>query len=124
MRMNSVALFALAGSLTLSPALVLAHHSAAAFDIQQEVKTTGTVTGYRFANPHVYLTLQVKRADGSTVSVEVEAGAASVLNGLGVTRTSIAVGDVVTIVGNPARGNPDKLMLGRISTSATGPTIR
>jgi hypothetical protein len=45
--------------------------------------------------------------------MEVEAGAASVLNPLGFTRESIAVGDVVTIVGNPGRNNPDKLMLGK-----------
>jgi len=112
--MNRIATFALACSLSLSSALpALAHHSAAAFDTRQETKTTGTITGYRFANPHVYITLQVRKADGSTASVEVEAGAASVLNGLGFTRSSIAVGDVVTIVGNPARSSPEKLMLGK-----------
>jgi hypothetical protein len=112
--MKTIAACGLAGSLLLAlPAPALAHHSAAAFDTQQEVKTTGTVTRYRFANPHVYLTLQVKKPDGSTVSVEVEAGAASVLNGLGFTRDSLAIGDVVTVVGNPARSKPDELMLGR-----------
>ena len=112
--MNNIAIFALACTVSLSlPLQASAHHSAAAFDTQQEVKTTGTVTAYRFANPHVYLTLQAKKADGSTVALEVEAGAASVLNGLGFTRSSIAVGDVVTIVGNPARSRPDTLMLGK-----------
>ena len=94
-----------------SPAL--AHHSAAAFDTQQEVKVTGTVTAYRFRNPHVYMTLQVRKADGSLVEMEVEGGAASVLNPLGFNRDSVVVGDVVTIVGNPARTKPDALMLGR-----------
>jgi Family of unknown function (DUF6152) len=91
----------------------LAHHSAAAFDTQQEVKVTGTVTEYRFRNPHVYMTLQVKKADGSLVEMEVEGGAASVLNPLGFNRDTVAVGDVVTIVGNPARSRPDALMLGK-----------
>jgi len=90
----------------------LAHHSAAAFDTQREVKATGTVTRYRFANPHVYITVQVKRDDGSVVSLEVEAGSAAVLNPLGFTRNAIAAGDVVTIVGNPSRRDPDKLLLG------------
>ena len=92
---------------------VFAHHSAAAFDTQQEVKTTGTITKYEFRNPHIYITLQVKKADGSTAPLEVEAGAASVLNGVGFTKGAIKVGDVVTIVGNPARRNPEALMLGR-----------
>jgi hypothetical protein len=112
--MNRITTLALAALVSLSPALPAgAHHSAAAFNTQQEMKTTGTITGYRFANPHVYITLQVRKPDGSTASVEVEAGAASVLNGLGFTRTSLAVGDVVTIVGNPARSRPDTLMLGK-----------
>ncbi|MBI2150355.1 MAG: hypothetical protein HYU27_07100 [Acidobacteria bacterium] len=92
---------------------VLAHHSAAAFNTQQEIKVTGAVTEYSFRNPHVYMILQVRKADGSAAAMEVEAGAASVLNPLGFTRNSIAVGDVVTITGSPGRNNPDKLMLGR-----------
>jgi len=112
--MNSNAVFALACTVFLFlPLQASAHHSAAAFNTQQEVKTTGTVTAYRFANPHIYLTLQVRKPDGSTASLEVEAGAASVLNGLGFTRNAIAVGDVVMIVGNPARTSPEKLMLGK-----------
>ena len=112
--MNRIAGFALACSVSLAltpPAL--AHHSAAAFDTQQEVKTTGTVTEFRYRNPHVYITLQVKKADGSTAALEVEVGAASVLNPLGFNRDSVAPGDVVTVVGNPSRRDPDKLMLGR-----------
>jgi hypothetical protein len=112
--MNRIATFVLACSLsvTLAPR-ALAHHSAAAFDTQQEVKATGTITQYTFRNPHVYLTLLMRKADGSTTTLEVEAGAASVLNGLGFGRNSIAVGDEVTIVGNPARSKPDTLMLGK-----------
>ena len=90
-----------------------AHHSAAAFDTQKEVTVTGSVTQYRFANPHIYLTLRVTKPDGSSGAMDVEAGAASVLNGLGFTRNAVAVGDVVTIVGNPGRSNPDRLLLGK-----------
>jgi len=88
----------------------LAHHSAAAFDTRQQVKTSGT--GHRFANPHIYITLQVRSDDGSSRSVEVEVGSAAVLSPLGFTREAIAVGDVVTIVGNPSRRDPGALLLG------------
>ena len=111
--MPGVGSFALGSILAVALAVpVLAHHSAAAFDTQREVKATGTVTRYRFANPHVYLTLQVKRDDGSVVSLEVEAGSAAVLNPLGFTRNALAAGDVVAVVGNPSRRDPDKLLLG------------
>src|SRR5262249_11328074 len=92
---------------------VHAHHSAAAYDTQQEVKITGTITEYRFKNPHVYMTLSVKKADGSVTPVEVEAGAASVLGPLGFNKDSVAVGDAVTISGNPSRNSADRSMLGK-----------
>ena len=92
---------------------LLAHHSAAAYDTRQEMKITGTVSEYSFRNPHIYMTVQVKKPDGTTVNVEVEAGAASVLNGLGFTKDSVKVGELVTITGNPARSNPEQSMLGR-----------
>ena len=112
--MNRIVDTGVACSLALTlVAPALAHHSAAAFDTQHEVRVTGTITDYSFRNPHVYMVLQVKKADGSVVAMEVEAGAASVLNPLGFTRDSVALGDVVTIVGNPARSKPDALMLGR-----------
>jgi hypothetical protein len=99
---------------------VLAHHSAAAYNTQQEVKVTGAVTVYNFKNPHVYLTLQVKKPDGSTGTMDVEAGAASVLNPLGFTKDSLKVGDMVTITGNPSRNSPDKNMLGKDLVKADG----
>jgi hypothetical protein len=111
--MNASATCVFCCSILLAPvAPALAHHSAAAYDTQKEVKITGNVVRYRFANPHVYLTVQVKNPDGSTVTIEVEAGAASVLNGLGFTSDSVSVGDVVTVVGNPDRRNP-AILLGR-----------
>src|SRR5687767_311046 len=112
--MNAIA--KLVAACSILPALAApasAHHSAAAFDTRKEVKLTGTITKYRFANPHIYLTLQVKKDDGTTADVEVEAGAASVLNGLGFTRESVRIGDVVTVVGNPDRNKPDAIVLGR-----------
>jgi hypothetical protein len=111
--MNKIAKFVLTCSMLIPlSAPALAHHSAAAFDTRKEIKVTGSVTEYKFRNPHVYMTLKVRKADGSTAAMEVESGAPSVLNPLGFNRDSVSVGDVVTIVGNPARSNPDGLMLG------------
>jgi len=112
--MNNFAKFALVCSASLAlSAPVFAHHSAAAYDTQKEVTLKGTVAKYRFANPHVYMTVTVMKEDGSTEMVDVEAGAASVLNGLGFNASSLKVGDVVSIVGNPGRTNPTGMLLGK-----------
>ena len=92
---------------------VAAHHSAAAFDGQKKTSVTGKVIEYRYMNPHVYLTLEITKEDGTKQRMEVEAGAASVLNGLGFTKDKLKVGDIVTIAGSPSRRDPDKFMLGR-----------
>src|SRR4051812_15390244 len=104
---------ACSAALALGGVTAMAHHSAAAFDTQKDVTVNGTVKAYRFANPHVQLLVTVKKDDGSTVDMDVEAGAASVLNGLGFSKDSLKVGDVVTITGNPARQNPGAHMLGK-----------
>jgi hypothetical protein len=112
--MNRIATYVLACSVPFALAVpVLAHHSAAAYDTQKQITMTGSVVKYRFANPHVYMTLQVKKDDGTTGPVEVEAGAASVLNGLGFNSQSLKVGDVVTVVGNPGRNDPNGMVLGK-----------
>jgi hypothetical protein len=111
--MNTLARLLLTSATFLALATpVLGHHSAAAFDTRTQVKVTGNIIRYRFANPHVYLTLQVNKPDGSTVDTEIEAGAASVLNGLGFNKDSVKVGEVVTVLGNPDRKNPDAFVLG------------
>jgi hypothetical protein len=47
---------------------VSAHHSHAMFDGSKVVTLEGTITGVRFANPHVYLQLQVTRKDGTALT--------------------------------------------------------
>lgn len=112
--MNRIAAASLAGSMFVALAVpAVAHHSAAAYNTQQEITVKGTIQTYSFKNPHVYMTMQVRNPDGSTSVMEIEAGAASVLNPLGFTKDSVKVGDVVTITGNPARNSPDKSMLGK-----------
>src|SRR6188508_676411 len=111
---------ACAASLALGGVTAIAHHSAAAFDTQKEVTVNGTIKSYRFANPHVQLIVTVKKDDGSSVDMDVEAGAASVLNGLGFTKDSLKVGDVVTITGNPSRKTPDTFVLGKDLTKGDG----
>jgi lipopolysaccharide export system protein LptA len=72
---------------------VLPHHSAAAYNTQQEITVKGTVAEYQFKNPHIYMTVNVKKDDGSTALMEIEAGAASVLNPLGFTKDSLKLGE-------------------------------
>jgi hypothetical protein len=111
--MKKLAVIFACGAVLATAAPALAHHSAAAFDGQKKISVTGKVVEYRYMNPHIYLTLEVTKDDGTKQRMEVEAGAASVLNALGFTKDKLKVGDIVTIAGSPSRREPEKLMLGR-----------
>lgn len=110
--MKTLTRLALACSLSaaLGGITAVAHHSAVAFDQQKDITINGVIKSYKFANPHVQLIVTVTRDDGSKYDMDVEAGAASVLNGLGFTRNSLKVGEMVTVSGNPARQNPAQML--------------
>ncbi len=62
--------------LLLAAVPLMAHHSfAAEYDAQKSVKMTGTVTQMEWINPHAWIHMDVKKADGKVENWMVEAGA-------------------------------------------------
>ena len=97
-------LLALAAALVAVPAAVQAHHSFAAFfDPDKSVSVPGTVTEFRFTNPHGMIAVNVKKPDGSVVEWRAETNAPVVLVQRGWSRDSLKPGMVVTIDGWPSR---------------------
>jgi hypothetical protein len=90
-----------------APHAAFAHHSFAAFfDPDKIVRVTGTVTDFKFANPHGTITLDVKKG-GKVQEWRVETNAPVVLMRRGWSKDVIKPGDVVTIEGWLARdGKP------------------
>jgi len=82
----------------------LAHHSNAPhFDNEVEITKTGTVSEWKFVNPHAYLYFDVKNDDDSTTTWRCETSAASALKRRGFSQDTFRVGEQVTVTGNPAR---------------------
>ena len=77
---------------------VSAHHSfAAEFDVNQPVTLKGTVTKIDWLNPHIYLYVDVKDADGKIVNWSVEGAPPNTLYRLGWRKDTLKPGDPVTI---------------------------
>lgn len=98
-----------------------AHHSAAAFDRQREVTLQGTVTGFEWFNPHVYIEIEALDDLGEIVEWTIEASSTSLLRRVGWSPESLGVGDRVTVVANPAR-NAERRFVRGISVEKEGGT--
>src|SRR5271165_3819899 len=77
-----------------------AHHAfAAEFDAKRPVHLEGVVTKVELINPHTWIHVDVKNADGTVTSWMVEAGSPNVLLRRGLTKTTIAPGTAVVVEG-------------------------
>jgi hypothetical protein len=109
-----------------------AHHAfSSEFDAAKPVKLTGVVKKMEWINPHSWLTLEVKRPDGSVETWEIEAGAPNAMFRRGFNRNSLPIGTQVVVNGFQAKDGrkrangrdlafPDgrKLFLGSSGTGA------
>jgi len=81
----------------------LAHHSVAAeFDLSKRISLEGRITKIEWTNPHVYLYVDVN-ADGKTSNWACETAGPNTLARQGWTRSSLKVGDRITVAGFKAR---------------------
>jgi hypothetical protein len=94
---------ALLGVLALAATAATAHHSAALFyDLEGHAEIDGTVTEFRFANPHAIVKLDVVGEDGKVQHWTAETTSPSVLRRRGWSQQSFTPGEQVRIEGLPS----------------------
>ena len=84
---------------------LFAHHGSASYDTSKTVAVTGTVTGYIWANPHVFLKVDAKDDSGNTSSWVIEAQNPVTQTSKGWTKNTFKPGDEVTVDVIPAKNN-------------------
>jgi hypothetical protein len=86
--------------LALKASTLSAHHAfASEFDAKRPVKFTGTVSKMLWVNPHAWIYVDVKKADGSMEEWMVEAGTPNTLLRRGFTKQSLLPGTEITVDG-------------------------
>jgi Family of unknown function (DUF6152) len=103
MRKNLIVALAGLGVL-IATAPALAHHAfAAEFDADKPIKLKGTVTKMEWINPHTWIHIDVKTADGKVESWMIEGGPPNALSRRGFTRDSLPVGAEIVVEGFQAK---------------------
>ncbi len=98
-----------------------AHHAfAAEFDINSPVTVTGSVTRVEWMNPHVWFYIDVKAESGGAAAWGLEMGSPNALMRAGWTRTSMAIGDVVTVEGYRAKDRTTTANARAVTLTKTG----
>jgi hypothetical protein len=92
-----------------------AHHAfSAEYDNTKPLKLEGTVKKVEWINPHSWITIDVKKADGTLETWEIEAGSPNSMFRRGFNRNSLPTGIVVVINGYHARDGSNRANGGNI----------
>ena len=90
--------------LILGAGAVFAHHSAPVFyKVEERITVSGTVTEFRFNNPHAILKFEVVAATGEKQQWTAETTSPSILRRRGWSQESFAPGDKVKLEGMPSQ---------------------
>ena len=89
--------------------VVSAHHSfAAEFDANAPVVLKGTITKMEWINPHSWIHVDVKNADGTVTEWMVEGGTPNTLFRRGFTRDAVKAGMEITVEGYRAKNGANR----------------
>ena len=88
------------GLLLVAASSAVAHHAFnAEFDANKPVKFKGTITKMQWVNPHAWIYVNVKKADGTIEEWMIETGTPNTLLRRGFTKQSLLPGTEITVDG-------------------------
>lgn len=93
---------------------VFGHHAWRGYDMKHVTTMTGTVTGFDFGNPHVWMNLDVKNDKGEVEKWSAGGPSPSRMANSGWSKDTLHPGDQITIVGNRISDGTYKLRLAKV----------
>ena len=122
---KTFAVLAIAAVLTLSAtATVWAHHAfGAEFDPNAPIRLQGRVVKLEWVNPHAWIHVEIKGANGAPEVWMVEGGTPNTLLRRGLTRQSLAYGTEIIVDGYQTKDHSLKRANGRDVTFTDGKKV-
>jgi hypothetical protein len=115
-------LAACVGLAAASPSLLAHHSEAAEYDSTKPVKVSGTLAKYEWANPHVWVYVDVKGDDGNVARWGFSTAPPGSLMRRGVTKDLLKIGETVNAEGIRARDGSNNAAMRRL-TFADGRSV-
>jgi hypothetical protein len=101
-----------------APGPLFAHHGDAAYDTAKLVTIKGTVTDFQFINPHVEISIEVRKADGTVEGWQGELNSPNILaRSSGWKRNTLKPGDEIVLEGHRAKNGLKVLRVEKVSLS-------
>jgi hypothetical protein len=92
-----------------------AHHGGSEYDLKTTTTVEGTITEFRFVNPHVQILFESKDEKGNVLHWSCEAPDPAMLVRQGWSREMLKPGDHVTFVGHPAKSGAKVIVLQKLT---------
>jgi hypothetical protein len=111
---STVAILAMLALVTRAP--LAAHHSFAPYEPTLQIKFAGTVTEFRWINPHVYIRMDVvDEKTGATKNWLIEGANPGILNRVGWKFNMVQPGDTIPVIVSPLRNGEPAALLKQIT---------
>ncbi|MBV9508626.1 MAG: hypothetical protein JO323_26875 [Acidobacteriia bacterium] len=108
---NQFTLWAVAAAFLSTGTPGLAHHGQAGYDLHQQVTVNGTVSDFKFLNPHCIVYLDAKDDKGEMQKWQGELTSPNHLLRAGWTAESLKPGDKITLTGWRAKSGSTSLWI-------------
>jgi hypothetical protein len=102
------------GLISVAPGF--AHHSFAGYEPELQIKFSGVVTEFKWANPHVYIQMDAAdKESGKKRRWLIECANPGILNRVGWRFNMVKVGDTITVIVSPLRSGEPAALLKQIT---------
>ena len=114
MKTKILALILAAVTVLIVSGTTFAHHGTAAYDTKNIVTVKGTMTDFRFINPHVQLFFDVKNDKGEVENWQAELTAPNKLARAGWDKHTLKPGDSITASGYVSKGDAHTMWINKL----------
>jgi Family of unknown function (DUF6152) len=108
-------------SLIVLTEAMLSHHSiSGAYIVGREITVEGIVKEFHFVNPHPFLLVEVRNANGSGKTWKFEMDNRFELADVGIKNDTFKAGNRIVVTGNPATEDKESLYIRKLERPSDG----